>query len=156
MNAFASLGILALFGFGALLVLSLATGSLKIAKEYERGGRLPFRPLDRAQGPGLFPVIPLGIERVTKVDLRVTTHVVPAQEVRDHRDAAFRARPCYMQTLLDRATNENSAIVFPMPRELIDPLLAQAVPLKEPLPVCGACPANGGADLVPDNPPNGR
>src|ERR1700722_6504726 len=63
-----------------LVFLTLASSTIKIAKEYERGvvfrlGRLP--PL---RGPGLFVIIP-GIDRVTKVDLRVNTLVVPQQEV---------------------------------------------------------------------------
>jgi len=36
----------------------------------------------------------------------------------------------YMQTLLDMGSNENSTIVFPIPIELIRPLLAAPVPLK--------------------------
>ena len=36
----------------------------------------------------------------------------------------------YMQTLLDMGSNQNSTIVFPIPIELIRPLLAAPVPMK--------------------------
>ena len=39
----------------------------------------------------------------------------------------------YMQTLLDMGSNQNSTIVFPIPIELIRPLLAEPVPIKKPL-----------------------
>jgi hypothetical protein len=35
-----------------------------------------------------------------------------------------------MQTLLDMGSNQNSTIVFPIPIELIRPLLAAPVPMK--------------------------
>ena len=36
-----------------------------------------------------------------------------------------------MQTLLDMGSNQNSTIVFPIPIELIRPLLAAPVPIKK-------------------------
>jgi regulator of protease activity HflC (stomatin/prohibitin superfamily) len=65
---------------GVVVLLALMKSTMRIAKEYERGvvfrlGRL--RPL---KGPGLFFIIP-GVDRVTKVDLRVNTLVVPPQEI---------------------------------------------------------------------------
>jgi hypothetical protein len=43
-----------------------------------------------------------------------------------------------MQTLLDMGSNENSTIVFPIPIELIRPLLAAPVPMKKVAPTNGA------------------
>ena len=54
----------------------------------------------------------------------------------------------YMQTLLDMGSNQNSTIVFPIPIELIKPLLAAPVPLDRPLPSTVVAPVNG-ANPVP-------
>jgi len=49
----------------------------------------------------------------------------------------------YMQTLLDMGSNQNSTIVFPIPIELIRPLLAPPVPMKA-VTTGNTAPANGG------------
>jgi regulator of protease activity HflC (stomatin/prohibitin superfamily) len=68
---------------GALvgLVLLLALSSVRIAKEYERGVVFRLGRLTNHKGPGLFFIFPLGVDRLTKVDLRVITLEVPPQEV---------------------------------------------------------------------------
>lgn len=48
-----------------------------------------------------------------------------------------------MQTLLDMGSNQNSTIVFPIPIELIRPLLAEPVPMKA-VAAGRRAPANGG------------
>jgi regulator of protease activity HflC (stomatin/prohibitin superfamily) len=65
----------------ALLVLVLASSSIRIAKEYERGVVFRLGRLIDLKGPGLFLIFPLGFDRLTKVDLRVITLEVPPQEV---------------------------------------------------------------------------
>ncbi len=72
---FSLLGVLAAF---ALLV---ATSAIRIAKEYERAVVFRLGRLTPLKGPGLFFVLPLGIDHVRKVDLRVVTLEVPQQEV---------------------------------------------------------------------------
>jgi regulator of protease activity HflC (stomatin/prohibitin superfamily) len=62
------------------LALIAALASIRIAKEYERGVVLRLGRLIELKGPGLFFIIP-GVDRVTTVDLRVITLVVPPQEV---------------------------------------------------------------------------
>ena len=64
----------------ALLALLAATSCIRIAKEYERCVVFRLGRVTPLKGPGLFFIIP-GVDRVTKVDLRVITHVVPQQEV---------------------------------------------------------------------------
>jgi regulator of protease activity HflC (stomatin/prohibitin superfamily) len=64
-----------------LLLLVLATSSVKIAKEYERGVVFRLGRLSDLKGPGLFLIFPFGVDRLTKVDLRVITLEVPPQEV---------------------------------------------------------------------------
>ena len=68
---------------GVLLLLSiiLAASTIKIAKEYERCVVFRLGRLIPLRGPGLFFIIPFGIDHVRKVDLRVITLEVPQQEV---------------------------------------------------------------------------
>jgi regulator of protease activity HflC (stomatin/prohibitin superfamily) len=254
------------------LVLIVAFSSVRIAREYERGVVFRLGRLIDLRGPGLFFIIPFGVDQLTKVDLRVITLEVPPQEVitsdnvtvkvsaviffqvldaraaitrvfnfgmatsqiaqttlravlgqssldellssrdvinqklqtiidrqtepwgikvsavevkdaelaptmvralarqaeaeREKRakiiategefqaaqtlaDAAqvISTQPAalalrYMQTLLDMGSNQNSTIVFPIPIELIRPLLAAPVPMSEPVPVAANGPAH--------------
>src|SRR5258708_31580623 len=62
-----------------VLLFMLATASIKIVQEYERGVIFRLGRLMGARGPGLFFIIP-GAERMRKVDLRIVTLEVPAQE----------------------------------------------------------------------------
>lgn len=62
----------------ALLVL-LFSVSVRLVQEYERGVVFRFGRLVGARGPGVFLLIPF-VERMTKVDLRILTLDVPAQE----------------------------------------------------------------------------
>jgi regulator of protease activity HflC (stomatin/prohibitin superfamily) len=75
-----AIGIDAGIGFLVLLTLIVGSSSIKIAKEYERGVVFRLGRLIPLKGPGLFFIIP-GVDRVTKVDLRVITLEVPQQEV---------------------------------------------------------------------------
>src|ERR1700736_2180509 len=59
----------------------LAFSSIRIAREYERGVVFRLGRLIDLKGPGLFLIFPLGVDRLTKVDLRVITLEVPPQEV---------------------------------------------------------------------------
>jgi len=65
----------------ALLVLVVAASTIRIAKEYERGVVFRLGRLIELRGPGLFLILPFGVDRLTKVDLRVITLEVPPQEV---------------------------------------------------------------------------
>src|SRR5215471_12232864 len=62
-----------------VLVFILASASIKIVQEYERGVIFRLGRLMGARGPGLFFIIP-GVEAMRKVDLRIVTLEVPAQE----------------------------------------------------------------------------
>jgi regulator of protease activity HflC (stomatin/prohibitin superfamily) len=64
-----------------LLALVIAFSSLRIANEYERGVVFRLGRLIALKGPGLFFIIPFGIDRLVKIDLRVITLEVPPQEV---------------------------------------------------------------------------
>jgi regulator of protease activity HflC (stomatin/prohibitin superfamily) len=68
--------------FAVLLfvALMLVLSSIKIVPEYERGVVFRLGRLVGARGPGLFFLIPI-LERMIRVDTRVITMDVPAQEV---------------------------------------------------------------------------
>jgi regulator of protease activity HflC (stomatin/prohibitin superfamily) len=72
-TVFSGVGILIIF----LIVILIA--AVKIVQEYERGVIFRLGRLQGAKGPGLFFIIPL-IDRMVKVDLRVVTLDIPAQE----------------------------------------------------------------------------
>ncbi len=61
--------------FGILILIS----AVKIVQEYERGVIFRLGRLVGAKGPGLFFIIPI-VDRMVKVDLRVVTLDIPAQE----------------------------------------------------------------------------
>jgi len=63
----------------ALLVIALLTG-LRIAREYERAVVFRLGRLRGTKGPGLYWLIPLGIETQKKVDLRTMTVDMESQE----------------------------------------------------------------------------
>ncbi len=71
----------ALAFFVVLLILVVAIGSraIRIAQEYERGVVFRLGRVAGVRGPGLFFIIPF-VDRVVKVDLRIVTLDVPAQE----------------------------------------------------------------------------
>jgi regulator of protease activity HflC (stomatin/prohibitin superfamily) len=63
-----------------LFVLIIFSMSVKVVNEYERGVIFRLGRLLGAKGPGLFFIIPF-IDRMVKIDLRVITMDVPAQDV---------------------------------------------------------------------------
>ena len=64
-----------------VLAVIVAFSSLRIANEYERGVVFRLGRLIALRGPGLFFIIPFGVDRLVKIDLRVITLEVPPQEV---------------------------------------------------------------------------
>jgi len=62
-----------------VVLFMLATAAIKIVQEYERGVIFRLGRLMGARGPGLFFIIP-GVESMRKIDLRIITLDVPAQE----------------------------------------------------------------------------
>src|SRR5438045_1901907 len=66
-----------------VLVIALVAifSSLRIANEYERGVVFRLGRLIALKGPGLFFIIPFGVDRLVKIDLRTITLEVPPQEI---------------------------------------------------------------------------
>ena len=75
----AVLGLVGPLIFMAILAIWFFTAAVKVVQEYERGVVFRLGRLVGARGPGLILLIPK-IERMVKVDLRVVTLDVPAQE----------------------------------------------------------------------------
>lgn len=63
-----------------VVVLPLATASIKVVQEYERGVIFRLGRLVGPKGPGLFFILPF-VDRMVKIDLRVITLEIPPQEV---------------------------------------------------------------------------
>lgn len=62
------------------IMLMMMLSSIKIVPEYERGVVFRLGRLVGARGPGLFFLVPI-LERMVRIDTRVITMDVPAQEV---------------------------------------------------------------------------
>jgi regulator of protease activity HflC (stomatin/prohibitin superfamily) len=77
----------------------------------------------------------------TEGEFQAAQVLANAAEIISTQPAALALR--YMQTLLDMGSNQNSTIVFPIPIELIRPLLAAPVPLKSVATASRPAP-NGG------------
>src|SRR5690606_4505199 len=63
-----------------VIILVLLMSSIKILNEYERGVVFRLGSYAGVRGPGLIILIP-GIEKMTRVDLRVVTMDVPSQDI---------------------------------------------------------------------------
>jgi regulator of protease activity HflC (stomatin/prohibitin superfamily) len=73
MTTFVVIGVL------AIVLFLVVTAAVKIVQEYERGVIFRLGRLVDARGPGFFLLIPF-VETMRKVDLRIVTLEVPAQE----------------------------------------------------------------------------
>jgi regulator of protease activity HflC (stomatin/prohibitin superfamily) len=72
---------LIVLGIIVLLVLIGLSSAIRIINEYERGVLFRLGRLMDLKGPGLRLIIPFGIDRLVKIDLRTVTLEVPPQEV---------------------------------------------------------------------------
>ena len=61
--------------------VALVASSMRVLREYERGVVFRLGRLTRARGPGLIFLLPLGLERMVKVPLRIVTMDIPPQDV---------------------------------------------------------------------------
>ncbi|MGH7448825.1 MAG: slipin family protein [Longimicrobiales bacterium] len=65
----------------ALVAVAVIVTSLRVLREYERGVVFRLGRLTRAKGPGLIFLVPLGVERMVKVPLRIVAMDIPPQDV---------------------------------------------------------------------------
>ena len=77
------MGIFALIVLGIIVIVVLigVSSAVRIINEYERGVLFRLGRLMALKGPGLRLIIPFGIDRLVKIDLRTVTLEVPPQEV---------------------------------------------------------------------------
>src|SRR5438046_4774670 len=77
------MGVFALIVLGiiVLVVLIGVSSAIRIINEYERGVLFRLGRLMALKGPGLRLIIPFGIDRLVKIDLRTVTFQVPPQRV---------------------------------------------------------------------------
>jgi len=68
------------FGIAFILLFLLVVSGLRVANEYERAVVFRLGRLQGLRGPGLYWLIPLGIETQRKVDLRTMTVDMESQE----------------------------------------------------------------------------
>jgi regulator of protease activity HflC (stomatin/prohibitin superfamily) len=69
-----------LFPIAAAAIVACLS-SLRVLREYERAVVFRLGRLVRPKGPGLIFLVPLGIERMVKVPLRIVTMDIPPQDV---------------------------------------------------------------------------
>ena len=62
------------------IVVLIGLSGFRVAQQYERALVFRFGRFIATRGPGLFWIIPLGVERAVKVDMRVFTDGVEQQE----------------------------------------------------------------------------
>lgn len=89
-----------------VVLFSIASAAIKVVQEYERGVIFRLGRLVGARGPGLFFIIPIA-DRMVKVDLRVVTLDVPAQEVITRDNVTVRVNA----VLYFRVFNPEKAVV---------------------------------------------
>ena len=63
-----------------VLVAVVCVSGFRIAREYERGVVFRLGRYTGLRGPGLFWLIPLGVENETRIDLRIVTKPIEQQE----------------------------------------------------------------------------
>lgn len=65
----------------AVAAVAVIISSLRVLREYERGVVFRLGRLTGAKGPGLIFLLPLGVERMVKVPLRIVAMDIPPQDV---------------------------------------------------------------------------
>jgi regulator of protease activity HflC (stomatin/prohibitin superfamily) len=88
------------------VLVSVLGAAIKVVQEYERGVIFRLGRLVGARGPGLFLIIPF-VDRMVKVDLRVVTLDVPAQDVITRDNVTVRVNA----VLYFRVFNPEKAVV---------------------------------------------
>ena len=91
---------LATFGLIAALVVVIAYNTFKILKEYERGVVFFLGRYQKVKGPGLIILIP-GLQKMTKVDLRVVVMDVPTQDVISRDNVSVRVNAVIYFRIVD-------------------------------------------------------
>ena len=62
-----------------VVVLFILISGIRVAREYERAVVFRLGRYTGLRGPGLFWLIPLGVENETRIDLRIVTNPIEQQ-----------------------------------------------------------------------------
>ena len=95
-----------LIGFSSIIVvlimllITVLSAGVKVVQEYERGVVFRLGRLVGARGPGLFFIVPF-IDRMAKVDLRVTTMEIPHQEAITKDNVTVKVNAVVLLRLID-------------------------------------------------------
>src|ERR1017187_1505627 len=73
-------GFIIVLAVGGFFLLLVALSSLRVAQEYQRGVVFRLGRYTGLRGPGLYWLIPLGIERAVTIDIRTRTVSAEQQE----------------------------------------------------------------------------
>src|SRR5437588_1957945 len=103
-----------------VLAVVLLSSTIKIVQEYERGVIFRLGRLVGARGPGLFFLIPY-VERMRKIDLRIVTLEVPAQEAITRDNVTVKVNA----VVYFRVVNPEDAVVKAMDFSRATSLIAQ-------------------------------
>jgi regulator of protease activity HflC (stomatin/prohibitin superfamily) len=90
----------------AILAFMFISAAVRVVQEYERGVIFRLGRLVGAKGPGLFFILPV-VDRMVRVDLRVVTLDVPAQEAITRDNVTVRVNA----VVFFRVVNPEDAIV---------------------------------------------
>lgn len=93
--------------FVFFILVWLIFSSVKVMPEYERAVVFTLGRLNGLRGPGLFFLIPFGIERMVKIDTRVLTQDIPPQEIISLDNVTIRVNA----VLYYRVTDPAAAVV---------------------------------------------
>ena len=62
------------------VIVELLLSGLRVAQEYQRGAIFRLGHFRGTRGPGLYWIVPLGIERAVTIDIRISTVSAGQQE----------------------------------------------------------------------------
>ena len=88
---------------GLLIILTLL--SLRIAQEYQRGVIFRLGRFAGVRGPGLYMIIPLGIERAVTIDIRIKTVSAEQQETITRDSVTIKVNAVLWFKITDPATS---------------------------------------------------
>src|SRR5512136_3246711 len=92
--------------FLIVFVVILASASIKIVREYERGVIFRLGRLIGAKGPGIFFIIP-GVDKLLRISLRTIALEIPTQEVITRDNVSLRVNAVVYFRVID----PNKAVV---------------------------------------------
>jgi regulator of protease activity HflC (stomatin/prohibitin superfamily) len=94
---------LPIFDFLIVALVVLAVSGLRVAQEYERGVVFRLGRFKGLRGPGLYWIIPLGIERSVRVDIRTRTVSAEQQETITRDSVTIKVNAVLWYRIVDSA-----------------------------------------------------